>query len=121
MIVFVSFYFLIFDVMNDLYKVMIFYFYVTDSKVYDELEEITGLNRQTLKNYKSVAEKTEEVRNNTVDGTISFTHYADRIYSTGSNNSVLDSFLLIPISYNFLGMFPPDTYLGVSKNGLIFP
>jgi len=28
----------------------------TDTKVYDELEEITGLDRGTLKNYKSVAD-----------------------------------------------------------------
>lgn len=29
----------------------------TDPKVYDELEQITGLDRDTLKHYKSVAEK----------------------------------------------------------------
>lgn len=34
----------------------------TDSKVYDELEEITGLDRETLKQYKSVAEKTSCTR-----------------------------------------------------------
>lgn len=33
--------------------------FYTDSKVYDELEEITGLDRGTLKNYKSVAERVE--------------------------------------------------------------
>lgn len=34
----------------------------TDSKVYDELEEITGLDRNTLKQYKSVAENTSCTR-----------------------------------------------------------
>lgn len=34
----------------------------TDSKVYDELEKITGLNRETLKEYRSVAERTSQVR-----------------------------------------------------------
>lgn len=31
-------------------------------KVYDELEEITGYNRQTIQTFKSVAENTEETR-----------------------------------------------------------
>ncbi len=32
-------------------------FFITDSKVYDELEEITGLDRDTLFSYKNVADK----------------------------------------------------------------
>ena len=34
----------------------------TDPKVYDELENITGLNRGTIQNYKSVAERTSSLR-----------------------------------------------------------
>ena len=34
----------------------------TDSKVYDELEDITGLERQTIKEFKWVAEKTSSAR-----------------------------------------------------------
>lgn len=35
----------------------------TDSKVYDELEEITGLKRQTIQDFKSIAERTSSLRN----------------------------------------------------------
>ena len=34
----------------------------TDPKVYDELEEITGLERNTIQHYKNVAEKTSCTR-----------------------------------------------------------
>jgi N6-adenosine-specific RNA methylase IME4 len=45
----------------------------TDPKVYDELEEITGLDRKTIKNYKSVAEKTSSYRCDD----LSFTHHME--------------------------------------------
>lgn len=45
----------------------------TDSKVYDELEEITGLSRGTIKNIKSVAESTSSFRHDD----LSFTHHQE--------------------------------------------
>lgn len=39
----------------------------TDPKVYDELEEITGLKRNTIQEYKSVAEATSCVRTQDLD------------------------------------------------------
>jgi DNA modification methylase len=45
----------------------------TDPKVYDELEEITGLDRGTLKNYKRVAELTSSHRCDD----LSFTHHIE--------------------------------------------
>jgi len=48
------------------------------SEVYDELEEITGLERKTLQNYKNVAEQTAEVRNSSPRGEeLSYTHYRE--------------------------------------------
>jgi N6-adenosine-specific RNA methylase IME4 len=50
----------------------------TDSKVYDELEEITGLERKTLKEYKSVAENTSEARQSSARADdISYSHYRE--------------------------------------------
>ena len=50
----------------------------TDSKVYDELEEITGLERKTLKEYKSVAENTADVRQSSARADdISYSHYRE--------------------------------------------
>ena len=45
----------------------------TDSKVYDELEEITGLDRRTLQDYKTVAERTSAGRNADLD----FSHHRE--------------------------------------------
>ena len=45
----------------------------TDPKVYDELEELTGLSRKTIKNYKSVAENTSSHRCDD----LSFTHHIE--------------------------------------------
>jgi len=45
----------------------------TDPKVYDELEEITGLDRGTIQNYKSVAERTSSLRNED----LSFNHHVE--------------------------------------------
>jgi DNA modification methylase len=45
----------------------------TDPKVYDELEEITGLDRKTVKQYKRVAENTSS---NRLDD-LSFTHHIE--------------------------------------------
>ena len=45
----------------------------TDPKVYDELEEITGLSRRTIQEYKQVSDKTSTVR--TVD--LSFNHHKE--------------------------------------------
>lgn len=45
----------------------------TDSKVYDELEEITGLDRNTLQQYKSVAENTSCTRVQD----LSYTHHRE--------------------------------------------
>ena len=50
----------------------------TDSKVYDELEEITGLDRNTIKNYKYVAEQTSQTRESSPQGDdISYTHFRE--------------------------------------------
>lgn len=46
----------------------------TDSKVYDELEEITGLDHGTLKNYKSVSERVESSLRN---DDLSFNHHVE--------------------------------------------
>jgi N6-adenosine-specific RNA methylase IME4 len=47
---------------------------LVDTKVYDELEEITGLDRGTLQNYKSVAERVEpSLRNES----LSFNHHVE--------------------------------------------
>lgn len=48
-------------------------FYI-DSKVYDQLEEITGLDRKTLQNYKHVAEKVPSSRRRE---DLSFSHHAE--------------------------------------------
>jgi site-specific DNA-methyltransferase (adenine-specific) len=45
----------------------------TDPKVYDELEEITGLSRQTIKDYKYIAESTSSLRNDD----LSFNHHKE--------------------------------------------
>jgi len=45
----------------------------TDPKVYDELEEITGLDRRTIKNYKSIADKTSSRRRDD----LGFTHHVE--------------------------------------------
>ena len=46
--------------------------------VYDELEEITGVERKTLQNYKSVAETTAAVRESSPRGEqLSFAHYRE--------------------------------------------
>lgn len=45
----------------------------TDPKVYDELEEITGLKRKTLQNYKQIAEATSSRRREDLD----FSHHAE--------------------------------------------
>lgn len=45
-----------------------------DSKVYDELEEITGLDHGTLKNYKSVSERVESSLRN---DDLSFNHHVE--------------------------------------------
>ena len=45
----------------------------TDPKVYDELEEITGLSRRTIQEYKQVSDKTSTVR--TVD--LTFNHHKE--------------------------------------------
>lgn len=45
----------------------------TDTKVYDELEEITGLDRGTIQNYKSVAEKVSSRRHED----LSFGHHME--------------------------------------------
>ncbi|MCH7827930.1 MAG: hypothetical protein IIC75_08190 [Bacteroidetes bacterium] len=50
--------------------------YYTDSKVYDELEEITGLKRQRIKQYKSVAERTESFRRLN-DNELAFSHFEE--------------------------------------------
>lgn len=47
--------------------------YYTNPKVYDELEEITGLGRGTIQNYKSVAERTSSLRNED----LSFNHHVE--------------------------------------------
>jgi len=47
--------------------------FYTDSKVYDQLEEITGLERHTLQNYKGVAELTSSRRRED----LSFSHHAE--------------------------------------------
>lgn len=48
----------------------------TDSKVYDELEEITGLDRGTLKNYKTVATQTAEIRESSLrNDDLNYSHY----------------------------------------------
>ena len=44
----------------------------TDPKVYDELEEITGLNRSTIQTYKSVSDNVESLLRNK-DSTLSDT------------------------------------------------
>jgi N6-adenosine-specific RNA methylase IME4 len=46
----------------------------TDSKVYDELEEITGLERQTIQQYKSVASKLDT---NLRSPELSFNHHRE--------------------------------------------
>ena len=46
----------------------------TDSKVYDELEEITGLDHGTLKNYKSVS---ENIPSSLRRDDLSFSHHAE--------------------------------------------
>lgn len=49
-----------------------------DSKVYDELEEITGLERKTIQNYKHIAEQTANIRESSPRGEdISFTHFRE--------------------------------------------
>lgn len=48
--------------------------FYTDSKVYDELEEITGLDHGTLKNYKSVSERVESSLRN---DDLSFNHHVE--------------------------------------------
>jgi len=45
----------------------------TASSVYDELEDITGLSRQTLKDYKSVADRTSSLRNDD----LTFNHHKE--------------------------------------------
>ena len=45
----------------------------TDPKVYNELEEITGLDRGTIQNYKSVAERTSSLRNED----LSYNHHVE--------------------------------------------
>jgi N6-adenosine-specific RNA methylase IME4 len=45
----------------------------TDPKVYDELENITGLNRGTIQNYKSVAERTSSLRSED----LTFNHHVE--------------------------------------------
>lgn len=46
--------------------------------VYDELEEITGLERSTIHNYKSIAESTAEVRESSPRGEqLNFSHYRE--------------------------------------------
>ncbi|NCU31616.1 MAG: hypothetical protein EOM23_01470 [Candidatus Moranbacteria bacterium] len=49
----------------------------TDPKVYDELQEITGLDRGTIKNYKSVAEKTSSLRNDDLKTNLGFSHFQE--------------------------------------------
>lgn len=45
----------------------------TDPKVYDELEELTGLSRRTLQEYKQVSEKVSTVRT----GDLTFNHHKE--------------------------------------------
>jgi site-specific DNA-methyltransferase (adenine-specific) len=46
----------------------------TDSKVYDELEEITGIGRKTLQNYKSISENVDSSRRRE---DLSFGHHSE--------------------------------------------
>jgi len=47
--------------------------YYTDSRVYNELEEITGLDRRTIQDYKTVSDRTSTVRHADLD----FSHHRE--------------------------------------------
>lgn len=50
----------------------------TDPAVYDQLEEITGLTRQRIKQYKSVSERTESFRRlNDIPQNLNFSHFEE--------------------------------------------
>jgi DNA modification methylase len=49
----------------------------TDPKVYDELEEITGLEHNTIKKYKHIAEQTSLLRSNELPQNINFSHFQE--------------------------------------------
>lgn len=50
----------------------------TDSKVYDELESVTGLERKTIQNYKVISEKTAAIRESYPRGEeLTFTHFRE--------------------------------------------
>jgi N6-adenosine-specific RNA methylase IME4 len=49
----------------------------TDSKVYDELEQITGLEHSTIKKYKHIAEQTSLLRSNDIPKNVGFSHFQE--------------------------------------------